>query len=150
MLSAVDEAKEEDDLVSITLNAILALLYLLSYSCMVLNTYIVTSSNPTDPTVALHRLIDLHQQEDEAATLAARRTIDKNAIYFCDICQTNVMKNSKHCASCNRCCYEFDHHCIWVGNDVGAHNYKSFLWMLICTCSTLFLNFCLALEIVIV
>ena len=71
---------------------------------MVLNTYIVTASDPTDPTVALYRLIKHHDSElastknVETMTRSAKKTIDQNAIYFCEICKTNVMKNSKHCA----------------------------------------------------
>jgi hypothetical protein len=40
---------------------------------------------------------------------------------------------SKHCKVCNRCTAIFDHHCIWINNCVGSHNYKSFFVLIICT-----------------
>ena len=51
--------------------------------------------------------------------------------YFCRICDTHVLKNSKHCGKCNRCTYEFDHHCAWVSADIGLLNYIDFLRMLL-------------------
>lgn len=41
---------------------------------------------------------------------------------------------------CNRCTYEFDHHCFWVNNDIGLHNYASFLRMLSALLATLLLQ----------
>ena len=50
--------------------------------------------------------------------------------FYCEVCDTHVLRNSKHCQRCNRCTYEFDHHCLWVSNDIGLHNYASFMRML--------------------
>ena len=52
-------------------------------------------------------------------------------MFHCDVCDTHVLKNTKHCGRCNRCTYEFDHHCVWVSNDIGLHNYIDFMRMLI-------------------
>lgn len=52
-------------------------------------------------------------------------------MYYCNICDTRVVENTKHCALCNRCCYEFDHHCLWVNNDIGELNYILFLRLLV-------------------
>ncbi|KAI6202750.1 hypothetical protein M3Y94_00476600 [Aphelenchoides besseyi] len=50
--------------------------------------------------------------------------IEKN---FCNICQINVQKGTKHCRRCNKCIDGFDHHCKWLNNCVGQRNYKAFL-----------------------
>lgn len=50
--------------------------------------------------------------------------------FFCEVCDTHVLKNTKHCQRCNRCSAEFDHHCVWVSNDIGLHNYIDFMRML--------------------
>ena len=38
---------------------------------------------------------------------------------------------------CNRCTYNFDHHCQWVSNDIGGKNYKDFVRMLVSVMATL-------------
>ena len=42
-----------------------------------------------------------------------------------------VGEKTKHCGQCNRCVNVFDHHCEWLGNCVGASNYKWFILQLI-------------------
>ncbi len=94
---------------------------------MVVTTAIVTGSDPTDPTVALERLYMVAKENGMA-------TWDFNSDdyhFHCDICDTHVLKNTKHCQRCNRCSYEFDHHCVWVSNCIGLHNYAPFIRMLI-------------------
>ena len=57
--------------------------------------------------------------------------IQNTAEFYCNICQAHVIENSKHCQMCNRCTYEFDHHCRWVSNDIGRLNYIAFMRMLL-------------------
>ena len=66
--------------------------------------------------------------------------MENSAKFFCNICNTLVIEHSKHCAKCNRCSFEFDHHCIWVSNDIGRLNYVLFLRMLIFMNMTFFLQ----------
>ena len=106
---------------------VFAVIYYISFLAMVLTTIVVTASNPTDPTVEIERLSRLAKMNK-----MAQYVFNENDYRFhCDICDTHVMKNTKHCQRCNRCTYEFDHHCVWVSNDIGLHNYASFIRMLL-------------------
>ena len=106
--------------------SIMAAIYFVSFILMAITTIIVTKSDPTDPTVALERLARLAKKHK-----MGRINFNANDYEFhCDACDTHVLKNTKHCQRCNRCSYEFDHHCVWVSNDIGLHNYIEFIRML--------------------
>ncbi|CAD8131711.1 unnamed protein product [Paramecium octaurelia] len=49
---------------------------------------------------------------------------------FCEICFAYVKETSKHCKQCDRCCEDFDHHCMWINNCIGGKNYKPFIGMI--------------------
>ncbi len=71
----------------------LSICYFISFLAMVVTTAIVTGSDPTDPTVALERLYMVAKENGMA-------TWDFNSDdyhFHCDICDTHVLKNTKHC-----------------------------------------------------
>ena len=121
---------EFDDLKTVEIISLisLALVYLLAYVGMVLTTVIVTKSDPTDPTVAFDRHIRSSSVPLDQKIIDI---IQNKAEFYCNICQAHVIENSKHCQACNRCTYEFDHHCQWVSNDIGRTNYIPFMRMLL-------------------
>jgi palmitoyltransferase len=43
---------------------------------------------------------------------------------YCYRCERHVKETSKHCTICCKCVDDFDHHCIWLNNCVGAVNYR--------------------------
>ncbi|CAG9330227.1 unnamed protein product [Blepharisma stoltei] len=51
--------------------------------------------------------------------------------YLCTICKNYVTETSKHCGSCDRCVDRFDHHCKWLNNCIGKHNYKQFIILIV-------------------
>ncbi|ODV87329.1 hypothetical protein CANARDRAFT_189297, partial [[Candida] arabinofermentans NRRL YB-2248] len=51
----------------------------------------------------------------------------------CKTCNLPKMARSKHCSSCENCALMFDHHCVWLNNDVGYYNYRYFIMFLVST-----------------
>ena len=52
---------------------------------------------------------------------------------MCEVCNTHVLNDSKHCGACNRCVNAFDHHCRWINNCVGQKNYILFFRLIMIT-----------------
>jgi len=87
--------------------------YVLIYKCVVTKSFI-TSQN--------------HEEE-------MKRYPYDCAIFYpghrCRTCQFLKPARSKHCNICRACISRHDHHCVWLMNCVGAHNYVYFLSLLL-------------------
>lgn len=60
-----------------------------------------------------------------------------NLIFFateCPTCKIEKPARSKHCSTCDKCVLMFDHHCIWLNNDVAYYTYRWFLTFLFSVC----------------
>lgn len=112
---------------------IAAVTYVISFLSMIVYTFRVTISDPTDPTVLLERQFNAANKEGDHSISFQT----KDYSFFCDICETHVLIDTKHCQMCNRCTTDFDHHCQWVSNDIGGANYKDFIRMLTSVMTTL-------------
>lgn len=51
---------------------------------------------------------------------------NKNQVW-CQRCQHFRHERARHCKMCDVCVETFDHHCVWLGVDIGKRNYKYFL-----------------------
>ncbi|CAM9703041.1 unnamed protein product [Ectocarpus sp. 12 AP-2014] len=111
--------------------------------------------DPTDPKVssAFHRRVGVltgkkadHDQdsdddldvEDPTSSLmrleSGAGSVSSSACYTCAI---ERPLRSRHCRNCRRCVRAFDHHCPFVGNCVGAGNYRwFFLYIIFLVAST--------------
>ena len=63
---------------------------------------------------------------------------------LCSTCKVRRFPRTSHCNICDNCVLDFDHHCYWIGNCVGARNHRSFLsfvFALVCL-AWLFISVC--------
>ncbi|KAH9557057.1 hypothetical protein CY35_07G065900 [Sphagnum magellanicum] len=91
-----------------------------------------SSSSEDDLEMQSSPLVD---QTVEMMTVAASLEITPQSanVRYCKKCCQFKPPRCHHCSVCGRCILKMDHHCIWVANCVGAHNYKFFLLFLLYT-----------------
>lgn len=72
--------------------------YVAAYVALIVQTAIVTGSDPSDPTVRLERL---HRESKEAfEQKESSHIVDfhpEHFSFFCGVCNAHVLPNSKHC-----------------------------------------------------
>ncbi|WOL00578.1 putative protein S-acyltransferase 22 [Canna indica] len=56
---------------------------------------------------------------------------DQEDMFYCSLCEVEVLKYSKHCRVCHKCVEGFDHHCRWINNCVGRKNYTRFFILMV-------------------
>ena len=49
---------------------------------------------------------------------------------YCPYCKIKKTIRVNHCFICNKCIEGFEHHCIWIDNCIGDHNWKLFSFFL--------------------
>jgi len=54
----------------------------------------------------------------------------EEGMFFCSLCEVEVLKYSKHCRVCDKCVDGFDHHCRWLNNCIGKRNYRRFFLLM--------------------
>eukprot|EP00055_Hartaetosiga_balthica_P008571 m.32356 g.32356 ORF g.32356 m.32356 type:complete len:361 (+) comp6379_c0_seq1:61-1143(+) len=63
----------------------------------------------------------------EARNLPLRTHDGSSNVRFCPHCRVIKPDRCRHCRICSKCILKYDHHCPWVANCVGFHNYKFFV-----------------------
>ncbi|KAK2980700.1 hypothetical protein RJ640_011320 [Escallonia rubra] len=64
-----------------------------------------------------------------------KRVINVNGLElklkYCRVCKIYRPPRSCHCAVCDNCVENFDHHCPWIGQCIGLRNYRFYLTFLV-------------------
>lgn len=110
-------------------------IYLLLNIAVVYNWLATTWSDPTDAIVYESNKLK------ELGTYDNYEFDDDKYPFECEICDTRVSVTAKHCGNCNRCVDDFDHHCPYVNNCIGATNYKMFFRLVYCCTMMMWLYF---------
>ncbi|KAK3774673.1 hypothetical protein RRG08_035100 [Elysia crispata] len=75
-----------------------------------------------------------NNQKQQLESLAKKLPIQNRTIAgfprYCEKCKTIKPDRCHHCSVCSCCVLKMDHHCPWVNNCVGFHNYKFFVLFL--------------------
>jgi palmitoyltransferase len=50
---------------------------------------------------------------------------------FCLVCNVDQPVRARHCHSCKKCVYRWDHHCTWLGNCIGEKNHLAYFFYLL-------------------
>ena len=105
---------------------ILAIISIIFYIPIIIFLFIGACSDP-----------GLVERNNEYAFYDNRKSIIKMNIKghmvnlnYCYTCFHFRPPRTSHCAECDNCVENFDHHCLWLGTCVGKRNYKYFYYLL--------------------
>lgn len=98
---------------------------LVTFSVTTVSAYLASTTDPgiIPRSNILPSSITAFPSVRERVVVYKGRTI---TLKFCDSCRVWRPPRSSHCATCNNCVRRFDHHCPWLGNDIGLRNYRSY------------------------
>jgi len=85
---------------------------------------IIARQLPPDVTPPLNRMV----------TLSSGKKVSE---VWCTTCHIYRPEGASHCRDCDNCVRNFDHHCPFTRNCIGARNYASFVLYLLSVCLSL-------------
>ncbi|XP_042449258.1 probable protein S-acyltransferase 22 [Zingiber officinale] len=90
----------------------------------------------------LCNLCQSHEQSSE-------QQLSDEGMFYCSLCEVEVLKYSKHCRVCDKCVDGFDHHCRWINNCIGRKNYKRFFILMVFALLLLILQWAVGMLVLI-
>ncbi|ONK60046.1 uncharacterized protein A4U43_C08F13630 [Asparagus officinalis] len=94
------------------------------------------------PLSFVHCCFHAHEQSSEHQK-------SEDGMFYCSLCEVEVLKYSKHCRVCDKCVDGFDHHCRWLNNCIGRRNYRRFFVLMISALLLLILQWCIGILVLI-
>lgn len=80
---------------------------------------------------------------------SSEQQTSENGMFYCSLCEVEVLKYSKHCRVCDKCVDSFDHHCRWLNNCIGRKNYRGFFILMVSALLLLILEWSIGVLVLI-
>eukprot|EP00271_Cylindrocystis_brebissonii_P006976 TRINITY_DN1999_c3_g1_i1.p1 TRINITY_DN1999_c3_g1~~TRINITY_DN1999_c3_g1_i1.p1 ORF type:complete len:419 (+),score=44.77 TRINITY_DN1999_c3_g1_i1:171-1427(+) len=90
------------------------------------NYYMCITTDPGTPP----EHIDAAPDASFGSSYSDRLVEGQGSIRWCKRCRKPKPPMTHHCHVCNRCILKMDHHCPWMHNCIGFHNYRYFFLFL--------------------
>ncbi|KAM0937824.1 putative protein S-acyltransferase [Dioscorea sansibarensis] len=90
-------------------------------------------------------LCQRHGSHDQSS----EQQMSEEGMFYCSLCEVEVLKYSKHCRVCDKCVDGFDHHCRWLNNCIGRRNYHRFFILMVTALLLLILQWSIGVLVLI-